>query len=203
MIWYQSIPRWFRNFFPQLIWKGPDNDQTIYLTFDDGPHPDITPWVLDQLDRFQFKATFFCVGDNARKFPETFRMLSARGHHTGNHTMHHLKGWNTETKTYLEDVESCHAYVDSKLFRPPYGRIKSSQAKVLRKKYRIIMWTLLACDFDKNLDREAAIEGLKKKTRNGDIVVFHDSVKAEENLKVLLPQYLQFLNDNGFTCAVL
>ena len=158
---------------------------------------------MDELDKFNLKATFFCVGDNVRKYPETYKTVHTRGHQTGNHTMHHLKGWQTDTELYIQNVENCHDYVDSNLFRPPYGRIKRSQANILRKHYRIIMWTLLACDFEKNLDCHAAITGLKNKTKKGDIVVFHDSVKAEQNLKVLLPQYLQFLNENGFNCALL
>ncbi len=203
MLWYQSIPLWFQKIFPKLIWQIPGREKTVYLTFDDGPDPQITQWVLEQLERFNVKATFFCVGDNVRKFPETYASLRAKGHQTGNHTMHHLKGWNTNTDEYIDNVEACRKYVDSSLFRPPYGRIKPGQAERLRSKYRIIMWSLLACDFEKNLDCEKAIKGLKNKTRNGDIVVFHDSVKAERNLKVLLPQYLQFLNENGFNCATL
>ncbi len=117
--------------------------------------------------------------------------------------MHHLKGWNTDTASYIANVEACSGYVDSELFRPPYGRITRSQSKLLGKRYRIIMWSLLALDFDRQLDCEQALKGLKKKTRNGDIVVFHDSIKAEQNLKILLPPYLQFLHDNGFNCATL
>lgn len=203
MLWYQSIPKWFQNLFPKLIWQIPGREKTVYLTFDDGPHPEITLWVLEQLEKHHIKATFFCVGDNVRKYPETYARLLANGHRTGNHTMHHLKGWNTSTDAYLDNVEACRLHVDSELFRPPYGRIKSSQASRLRSRYRIVMWSLLALDFEKDLDCGKALEGLKKKTRNGDIIVFHDSVKAEKNLKVLLPQYLQFLNENQFNCATL
>jgi peptidoglycan-N-acetylglucosamine deacetylase len=203
MLWYQSIPSWFQNFFPRFVWHIPHPPKTVYLTFDDGPHPEITPWVIEQLKQHQVKATFFCVGDNIRKYPETFGMLKANGHQVGNHTMHHLKGWNTADGEYIADVEACHAYVGSTLFRPPYGRIKRTQAKLLLSRYKIVMWSLLALDFERNLNQEKALQGLKNKTRNGDIIVFHDSAKAEQNLKFLLPLYLQFLNEKGFNCAIL
>jgi peptidoglycan/xylan/chitin deacetylase (PgdA/CDA1 family) len=203
MLWYQSIPAWFQKFFPRFIWHIPSPEKTVYLTFDDGPHPEITPWVLEELEKNEVKATFFCVGDNVRKFPETFRMLKLKGHRIGNHTMHHLKGWNTDTESYIENVEACDAFVDSDLFRPPYGRIKRSQAKLLLPRFKIVMWSLLALDFEKNLDNKKALEGLMKKTRTGDIIVFHDSAKAEKNLRFLLPQYLQFLKEKGFNCAIL
>lgn len=203
MLWYQSIPAWFQDLFPNLTWQLPSNDKTVYLTFDDGPHPEITPWVMNQLDRYNVKATFFCVGDNVGRYPEVKNMLTRQGHVVGNHTMHHIKGWGNSTEDYLSDVEQCNALVASPLFRPPYGRIKPSQARILCKEYRIIMWSLLSCDFDRNLNTEKALEGLKKKTKNGSIVVFHDSVKAERNLKVLLPPYLQFLHENGFICGTL
>ncbi len=203
MLWYQSIPAWFQNFFPRFLWQKPGLHKTVYLTFDDGPHPEITPWVLEQLDRYNIKATFFCVGDNVRKYPETYRMILEKGHQTGNHTMNHLKGWKTPAQTYIENVDACRAYVDSRLFRPPYGRISRKQAKALENQYSIVMWSLLACDFEKHLNRENALDGLIRKTRNGDIVVFHDSVKAEENLRFLLPQYLQFLNRESFNCEKL
>lgn len=203
MLWYQSIPAWFQDLFPNLTWQLPGMDKTVYLTFDDGPHPEITPWVLDQLDRYNMKATFFCVGDNVRKYPEVKNMLTKRGHAVGNHTMHHIKGWGTSIQDYISDIEQCNALTSTPLFRPPYGRIKPSQARILRKEYRIIMWSLLSCDFDRKLDTVKALDGLLRKTRNGSIVVFHDSVKAEQNLKVLLPPYLQFLHDNGFNCATL
>ncbi len=143
------------------------------------------------------------MGDNVRKFPETYQQILDEGHHTGNHTMHHLKGWNTNDDTYFNNVAECAGYVKSNLLRPPYGRIKSSQINALKKDYQIIMWSLLSCDFEKNLNTDKALAGLKKNTRPGSIIVFHDSVKAEKNLKTLLPLYLQFLNENGFNCKLI
>ncbi len=203
MLWYQSIPVWFQKVFKLLEWQIPNDSNTVYLTFDDGPHPEITPWVLNELDKQNAKATFFCVGDNAKKFPETYQHILAAGHQTGNHTMHHLKGWKTIDEIYIDNVEQCAHYVDSILLRPPYGRIKKSQIAKLKNNFRIIMWSLLSCDFEKNLNTAKALEGLKKNTKSGSIVVFHDSVKAEKNLKILLPLYLQFLNEKGFNCKAI
>lgn len=201
MLWYQSVPLWFSKMFPAMEWNIPgESGKDVYLTFDDGPHPDISPWVLEQLDRYQVKATFFLVGDNVRKYPETHRLILEKGHQTGNHTMHHLKGWETDTEQYLRDIASCRELVDSNLFRPPYGRIRRRQRQEVSKQYRIIMWSLLSCDFNPKLNPLKALEGLKNKTKNGTIVVFHDSLKSERNLKSMLPEYLRFLNEKGFIC---
>ncbi|MDI1232918.1 MAG: polysaccharide deacetylase family protein [bacterium] len=203
MLWYQSIPIWFQKIFGRYTWRIPNQDKTVYLTFDDGPHPEITPWVLQQLANYNYKATFFCVGDNVRKFPETYQSILSSQHKTGNHTMHHIKGWKSTLDHYTDNVADCAKLVDSNLFRPPYGRITRPQTSILRKKYKIIMWSLLALDFEKKLNTTKALEGLKKKTKPGSIIVFHDSVKAEKNLKTMLPLYLQFLNQNGFNCKVI
>lgn len=203
MPWYQSIPPLLKTLGRNMVWHVPTDEKIIYLTFDDGPHPEITPWVMDLLDTYGAKATFFCVGDNVVKHNSTFEAIEQRGHRCGNHTMTHMKGWNNSNKKYFEDIAACHAVMGSDLFRPPYGRIKPSQVSALKKNYRIIMWSLLSCDFDKNLNREEALAGLKKHSSSGSIVVFHDSVKAEQNLKYLLPLYLQFLKEQGFICKTL
>lgn len=187
MIWYQTIPSWLQSLFPSLIWQKPAEKPVVYLTFDDGPHPEISLWVSSQLKQYDIKATFFCVGDNVRKYPETIAALQAQGHQFGNHTMHHIKGWSHSTESYLHDIELCHQQLNTNLFRPPYGRITTNQIKALKNKFRIVMWSLLSCDFDKNLNREKALNGLKSKTKNGAIVVFHDSLKAENNLRFLYP----------------
>lgn len=186
-----------------MVWHIPNDHKVVYLTFDDGPHPEITQWVLEQLERFNAQATFFCVGDNVRKFPETYQNILDKKHITGNHTMHHIKGWKTSTDAYIKNVSESAQYIQSNLFRPPYGRIKPSQLRILKNDYRIIMWSLLSCDFEKNLDTAKALEGLKKNTKAGSIIVFHDSVKSEKNLKEMLPLYLQFLNENGFICRAI
>lgn len=191
-------PQLLKWFYPSLIWDKAVAENSIYLTFDDGPHPSITPYVMDELDKYGFKATFFCIGDNVRKFPETYKEILERGHKTGNHTFNHLRGFQTDNKTYFSNTEKCAELVDSKLFRPPHGHIKSSQVSVLKEHYQIIMWSLLAEDWNPKLDVKMKLEQLKRLTKKGDIVVFHDSEKAKKNLEFLLPQYLQFLRDNNF-----
>lgn len=203
MLWYQKIPLWFQKLFPGKTWRKETKQKAVYLTFDDGPHPEITDWVITALNKHGMKGTFFCVGDNARKYPEVLEKLKQNGHALGNHTMHHLKGWQTTKDVYLKDVEMCAKYVDSTLFRPPYGRISRSQSKAIEKNYQIIMWNLLSCDFNPKLNRQKALEGLMRKTSNGSIIVFHDSEKAEQNLKFMLPPYLDYLNQNGYTCNTL
>jgi peptidoglycan/xylan/chitin deacetylase (PgdA/CDA1 family) len=191
------IPTILQRLFPNYTWKVKTNDKQLFLTFDDGPHPEITPWVLEHLSIFGAKATFFCVGDNVRKYPKTYRQIIAEGHQTGNHTYHHLKGWTTDDLTYFADVKKAEEYINSNLFRPPYGRIKSSQGAMLNKDYKIIMWDHLSCDYEKKLNIDYSIEQMKK-VKNGSIVVFHDSEKSFENLKQLLPQLLAYYCSEGF-----
>jgi peptidoglycan/xylan/chitin deacetylase (PgdA/CDA1 family) len=191
------IPTILQRLFPNYTWKVKTNDKQLFLTFDDGPHPEITPWVIEQLGIFGAKATFFCVGDNVRKYPETYRHILAEGHQTGNHTYHHLKGWATDDHTYLADVKKAEGYINSSLFRPPYGRIKSSQGAMLNKDYKIIMWDHLSCDYEKKLNIAYSIEQMKK-VEYGSIVVFHDSEKSFENLKQLLPQLLAYYCSQGY-----
>lgn len=200
---FLRVPGFVRNLFPGREWKQPVREKVLYLTFDDGPHPEITSWVLEQLEAFQAKATFFCVGDNVRKFPDIYQKILAAGHRTGNHTMHHLKGWNTPAQQYLENVAEAAEYIDSNLFRPPYGRMTRTQERGLKPQYRIIMWTLLSADYQAGLNREAAMNFLKRHTRPGSILVFHDSEKARKNLEFLLPRYLEFAHKTGYTFAVL
>lgn len=150
------------------------------------------------MDKYEFKATFFCIGDNVRKYPETYNEILNRGHQTGNHTFNHLRGFETNNKTYFENTEQCAELVKSNLFRPPHGHLKPSQVNYLKKHYKIIMWSLLAEDWNPKLNANWKLERLKKLTKPGDIVVFHDSEKANKNLKFLLPQYFKFLSDNNF-----
>lgn len=203
VLWYQTIPRWFQSLFPSLTWQVPEDDKVVYLTFDDGPHPEITKWVVEILEQNGMKASFFVVGDNARKYPDTLRLTKEKGHSIGNHTMHHIKGWKSSTSEYLTDIDACEHYFTTNLFRPPYGQIKWNQIQKLKHKYKIVMWSILSCDFDQKLHQEKALLGLIENTKKGAIVVFHDSVKAEKNLKYLLPKYLEFLKNNGYTCRAL
>jgi peptidoglycan/xylan/chitin deacetylase (PgdA/CDA1 family) len=198
-----DISGWMPKLFPERQWFAPAEGNMLYLSFDDGPHPEVTPQVLDLLDQFDAKATFFCIGDNVRKFPDIYAEILRRGHRTGNHTMHHLKGWNTSTDLYIADVAVAAERIDSNLFRPPYGRITGAQARILLPEYRIVMWSLLSRDYLQSLHRPAALDFLKKRSRAGDILVFHDSEKARKNLEFLLPHYLEFAAAKGFTFAVL
>jgi peptidoglycan-N-acetylglucosamine deacetylase len=176
----------------------------VYLTFDDGPHPEITRWVMQELQKYNYKATFFCVGENAQQHPEVIKALKTEGHSIGNHTQNHIKGWNTDSTIYLANTLAAASNTSNTLFRPPYGRITATQAKLLRQSgFKIIMWNLLSCDYLKDLNCTKALSALKNGTNPGSIVVFHDSEKAFENIKQLLPSYLQFLSRQGYTSEVL
>lgn len=192
--------------FPQYVWSGQKitNQKTVYLTFDDGPTPEITEWVLQQLQEHQAKATFFCIGKNIVAHPSIFREIENKGHRVGNHTFNHFNGWETDHNTYLQNVADCSEVMDSKLFRPPYGRIKRQQAKTLKKEgYQVIMWSVLSGDFDQSLSKEKCLENVLKHIKDGDIVVFHDSVKAFRLLKYVLPKVLQELKEKDFVFEVL
>lgn len=167
-------PFLYRLLFPGAVWRMPQENKCVYITFDDGPIPEVTPWVLDFLDQCQIKATFFCVGDNVRKYPELYREVLARGHKTGNHTFNHLQGLRTLTRNYLANVSKASEYIDSKLMRPPHGHIRCPQFWALRRNYRIVMWDLVTRDYSKILSGNEVFENVKQLTRNGSIIVFHD-----------------------------
>jgi peptidoglycan/xylan/chitin deacetylase (PgdA/CDA1 family) len=211
-----TVPSTIQWLIPSCTWRKEGPGKVIYLTFDDGPHPEITAWVMAELKKHQIKATFFCVGDNLKKFPEVAKNLLTEGHQIGNHTMHHIKGWKHNNGVYLNDIENCeteireiHEQLDNEraqplLFRPPYGQIKPSQIKLLRTKgYEIIQWSDLSCDYDKHLNCEKSLSALVKNAKPGSIVVFHDSKKAEHQLKQILPRYLEALLKEGFTFQTL
>ncbi|KIO74955.1 polysaccharide deacetylase [Pedobacter lusitanus] len=188
-------------YYPSLVWNKSRSDKVIYLTFDDGPIPVVTDFVLNTLKSFNCKATFFCIGDNINKHAEIFEQVKNDGHAIGNHTLNHLKGWITEDKTYIKNFQDCQKLTNTNLFRPPYGRIKKSQIKELRKinpQLNIIMWDVLSGDFDLNLSPEKCYENVIKNTRNGSIIVFHDSLKAFDRLKFALPATLKFLTAQGY-----
>jgi peptidoglycan/xylan/chitin deacetylase (PgdA/CDA1 family) len=198
-----SIKKLFSNY----VWDIPNNENKVYLTFDDGPTPEITEWTLAQLKKYNTKATFFCIGDNIKKYPEIFQKVVAEEHSIGNHTFNHLNGWETSTQNYIEnsrlyEVEHCkQSTKNCKLFRPPYGKIKPSQSKILRKLgYKIIMWEVLSEDYDSSVSPEKCLENVLKNVTSGSIVVFHDSQKAYRNLEYALPRTLEFLKEKGFVC---
>lgn len=195
---FLKIPWWVPTLFPHFTWRVPSREKTVYLTFDDGPHPTITPWVLEQLAAYGAAATFFCIGKNVVQYPAVYRQILTAGHRTGNHTYSHPNGWKTETAAYLEDVKNASAFIESDLFRPPYGRINRRQAAGLSramdtKNVRVIMWDVLSADFDVNLSPQRCAETVLKHVRPGSIVVFHDSEKAFPNLQVALPLVLEAL----------
>ena len=196
--------------FNNLVWDIPNSDKKIFLTFDDGPIPEITEWVLDILKSEEIKATFFCIGDNIKKHPEVYKRILAEGHQTGNHTFNHLNGWKTKTNHYIDNFKLCETEClklnseHSFLFRPPYGKIKPSQTKAIRNLgYKIIMWDVLSYDFDPNIIPEKCLENVISNTEQGSIIVFHDSKKAEKNLKYALPKAIQILKDKGFVFDVI
>jgi peptidoglycan/xylan/chitin deacetylase (PgdA/CDA1 family) len=188
-------------YYPSLTWNKSRAEKAIYLTFDDGPIPDVTEFVLKTLRDQQVKATFFCIGDNIRKHPQLFQQLLNEGHKVGNHTFNHLKGWKTDDATYLNNFEQCQRLTGSKLFRPPYGRIKKSQIRQIRERYpdmNIIMWDVLSGDFDLKLTPESCYHNVDKYVENGSIIVFHDSLKAFERLQYALPRSIADLKAKGY-----
>ena len=189
--------------FPSLTFRVPAKEKTLYLTFDDGPVPEVTPWVLKTLDEFNASASFFCIGDNIKKHPGLMALLKNSKHSIGNHSMHHLNGWQTQNKKYYSDISECKQFVNSELFRPPYGKIKLSQVWHLKKEFRIIMWDVLSKDYDVSLTGEECFENVKKNTRNGSIIVFHDSLKAEKRLRFALPATLKYFSDLGYSFAAI
>lgn len=198
--------------FPKYIWDIPNCENKVFLTFDDGPTPEITEWVLEQLKLYNAKATFFCIGQNIEKYPKIFDRLISEGHAIGNHTFNHLKGWNTSNDNYIENIKKCSVYSSSysmiennlELFRPPYGKIKNSQAKALRKLgYKIIMWDVISMDYDQGISSEQCLSNVLNNIAEGSIVVFHDSVKAKEHLKFVLPKTLAYLKEKGLHCEAI
>ena len=196
--------------FSNYVWDIPTVEKKVYLTFDDGPTPEITAWVLNQLKEFNAKATFFCIGDNIRKYPEIFDSILTSGHTIGNHTFNHYNGWKTKTSDYIENVLLCKEAIrkqttdNTQLFRPPYGKIRKSQANLLRKNgYKIIMWDVLSADFDASISPEKCLHNVIRNTQPGSIIVFHDSEKSHKNLVFTLPKFLTFLKQNNYVCEVI
>lgn len=194
----RQVPDYIQKIWRTPIWRINPDEKSVYLTFDDGPNPKVTPLVLDILDKFGVKATFFCVGENVKKYPEVFREVKRRGHTVGNHTFNHLKGYKSSTQDYVKNVWKADEYVHSNLFRPPHGRIKLSQIRTLKKDFKIIMWDFITYDFESKVTPDAILKEVKKRTRNGSIVIFHDSLKAEKNMLAALPKALEFWKEEGY-----
>lgn len=202
-MYFINAPFFLRWIYPGVTWNRSRMDKKIYLTFDDGPIPEITPWILDVLKQHKIRATFFCVGENIIKHPEIFQRLLNEGHRIGNHTFNHLKGWNTPDSTYIENVRLCQRHTRSNLFRPPYARAKRSQIKLLRKDFELIYWDVLSGDFDLNLSPEACYANVLKYTKNGSILVFHDNLKAIPRVQYVLPKMIQHFSQLGYTFDIL
>ena len=196
-------PQLLRRLYKDSLWRMDKKEQTIYLTFDDGPIPELTEWVLDLLKEYQIKATFFCVGDNIVKHPLLFERIKEEGHQVGNHTLNHIKGWEVKNAVYLENVEKCQKLTQTNLFRPPYGRIKKSQYKLLVKNYKVVFWDVLSYDYDRLTSSKKCLDNSIKYTRNGSIIVFHDNIKAQKNLKFALPQYIEHFLKLNYKFATL
>ena len=197
-----KTPWLVKQIFRQYTWNFPRTDHAVYLTFDDGPHPVITPWVLDQLKTYNAQATFFCVGENVAKYPDVYQRIQTEGHAIGNHSQHHPNGWESPTEAYLADVHEAATHITSHLFRPPYGRIKKEQAKgvkaLLGSATKIIMWDVLSCDFDPSFSKVQCLKNVLNHARAGSIIVFHDSEKAAPNMQYILPVVLEQLAKKGY-----
>lgn len=194
-----KTPFLLKKIYPSLLWDIPAVKPVIYLTFDDGPVPEATPFVLDQLKMFNAKATFFCIGDNVRKHPPVFQRVIDEGHHIGNHTFNHLDGWRTPLLKYIENVDACNAYFKTTLFRPPYGHISPPAISRLKNDFRIVMWDILSGDWDAQLDPGLCLRRVLQKSRPGSIVVFHDSIKAFPRLSYVLPRALAYWSEKGYS----
>lgn len=195
-----NVPGFIRRLLPSnLEWDVPVREKKIFLTFDDGPIPEVTPWVIETLKQFGASATFFCVGDNVKKHPLVFQELKESGNAIGNHTFNHLKAWKTSREEYLLNIAKCNDLVDSKLFRPPHGQITPGLARVIGKEYRIIMWSMLSRDFDPEVSPYKCLKNSIEQSKPGSIIVFHDSLKARKQLEYTLPRYLEHFSKQGFT----
>jgi peptidoglycan-N-acetylglucosamine deacetylase len=199
-----QFPRIFRILLGKnLLWHKKTSSKVIYLTFDDGPVPEVTPQILDILDNFQWKATFFCVGENVKRYPELYCEILRRGHKTGNHTFNHLKGFSVNTGIYKDNIREASKYIQSNLLRPPHGQITFKQVKALKNQFQIVMWDVITHDYNRKLSAEQVFENARKHTRKGSIVVFHDSIKAKRNVLEALPKTLNYWNNEGFESALL
>ncbi|KJD32757.1 polysaccharide deacetylase [Tamlana nanhaiensis] len=205
-----KTPTVAKKLFPNYVWDIPATKKVLYLTFDDGPTPEVTLWVLKTLKQYQAKATFFCIGNNIEKHPDIFNAVISEGHSVGNHTHNHLKGWKTPTETYIENTLEAQKAIDShnqnselrtqKLFRPPYGKITNKQGKqLINLGYKIIMWDVISFDWDKNITNQTCLNNVINNAKSGSIIVFHDSVKAQNNMQYALPKVLEHFAKLGFT----
>ena len=185
-----------------LVWNIPNHEKKIYLSFDDGPNPDLTMEILVYLNKYHAKATFFCVGENAKKYPDLIDRIKDDGHAIGNHSFHHISGWKRQVDSYLNDINKASKYIKSDLFRPPYGRITYSQIKQIKTDYKIIMWSVLSGDFDNGISSEQCLKNVLQ-SKEGDIIVFHDNIKAQKKIHDVLPRFLDHYCNLGYQFCVM
>ncbi|HKK88862.1 MAG TPA: polysaccharide deacetylase family protein [Saprospiraceae bacterium] len=186
-----KTPLWVQKLIPSALWHFPRNENVLYLSFDDGPSPQLTPWILETLEKWKAKATFFCVGENINKYPQLYQEITELGHTIGNHSYNHLNGWLTNDKSYFQNIALNASQTGSKLYRPPYGRMKPSQIRHLKKRYQLVYWDVLSGDFDRDLSPEKCLKNILENARQGSIIVLHDNIKADKSLKYVLPRLLQ------------
>lgn len=198
----EQPPKFIRQLYSRACWRMSASVKAVYLTFDDGPIPEVTPWVLDLLDKYGIKATFFMVGDNVRKHPDEYRMVVERGHCIGNHSYNHLKGFKERTAHYIANVDKADSYLSTNLFRPPHGVMRRNQYNELRKRYRIVMWDLVTRDYSSRLSGEQVLKKVKQYARNGSIITFHDSLRSADNLYYALPRAIEWLLLEGYEFKV-
>jgi peptidoglycan-N-acetylglucosamine deacetylase len=200
MFYLVKTPWWLKKIYPECTWQMDTAEKKIYLTFDDGPHPVATSFILEELKKFNAKATFFCIGKNVAEYPFIYEQIIDEGHRPGNHTYNHLNGWKTSDENYINNAVMAKKLIDSNLFRPPYGRATKFQLKLLRSQYGLspIMWTVLSGDFDTSLSKKKCLQHVMNKTNSGSIVVFHDSEKAYEKVQYVLPKMLSHFSEQGY-----
>ena len=205
-MWIERPPVWFRKLFPGVWFRMPGNGDVpgrVYLTFDDGPIPEATPWVLDELDRFGVKATFFMVGQNIEKYPYLLEEVLNRGHRAANHTLHHIRGLGIRPEEYRADVEGCEKYLNAGIFRPPHGWLTPGQLREMKKDFKVVMYDLVTRDFSKKVTARDVVDNVRKYARDGSIIVFHDSLKSIDKLKTALPESIVWLREQGYSFGTL
>jgi peptidoglycan/xylan/chitin deacetylase (PgdA/CDA1 family) len=209
-MYFIKAPWWLKRFYSSFTWKIPTKEKVLYLTFDDGPHETATPFILEELKKYNAKATFFCIGKNVVSYPSIYKRILDEGHKAGNHTFNHLNGWKTDDTTYISNIVQTAELVESNLFRPPYGRIKKFQSKLLMRRedpqrplFKIIMWDVLSGDFDIKLSPQQCLDNVLKYTEKGSIIVFHDSTKAWSRMSYALPRVLAHFNKEGYVFKTL
>ena len=193
-----KVPNWVQKLIPSALWHFPRHEKVLYLSFDDGPSPELTSWILETLDQWQAKATFFCVGENIDKYPHLYREITLRGHTIGNHSYNHLNGWTTSNKQYFQNVARNAEQTGARLYRPPYGKLKPSQINYLKKHYQLVYWDVLSGDFDVELSPDDCLQNILRHSRGGSIVVLHDNSKSAKTVNYVLPRLLEYYIERGW-----